>query len=138
MPRRLLSDVSDQVGWPIGVILQITVPRYPMFFSFKSLPPKKKNPATLLTRTALQGCHWRVLSFFCRQTSRMKKWLQHYRLWKVPLEATLGFCFLKKKSAGGLEIINKGQIPRTIRMSSYWNTLKNSGCSLLWCLVLHK
>ena len=43
MPRRLLSDVSDQVGWPIGVILQITVPRYPMFFSFKSLPPKKKN-----------------------------------------------------------------------------------------------
>ena len=46
MPRRLLSDVSDQVRWPIGVILQITVPRYPMFFSFKSRPPKKKKTKT--------------------------------------------------------------------------------------------
>ena len=109
MPRRLLSDVSDQVRWPIGVILQITVPRYPMFFSFKSLPPKKKKPATLLTRTALQGCHWRVLSFFCRQTSRMKKWLQHYRLWKVPFEATLGFCFLKKSQLAVWRLSIKGK-----------------------------
>lgn len=46
MPYHLLSDVFDQVRWPIWVILQMTVPRYLMFFSFKSRPPKKKKTKT--------------------------------------------------------------------------------------------